>query len=161
VTHSLTSHDTSLYQVQVSRDRGSIEFAVRKPSEAEWMTNPDLNPDFLSCWGLWETDVVEVFFKRKADPFYYEIQVSPQNQRFQLQVIKPREIIATPLDLVWSHHSSIEGDLWRTKIEIPFEDELLGNYHACLGSPEARNYFSLIKYPGLPDFHRPQLFEEI
>ena len=68
------------------------EFVIEGPTH----TNPAL-PLGSPQWGLWEWDVVEVFVASTTASAsgptltpYYEYQVSPLGQHFELEILKPR-----------------------------------------------------------------------
>jgi hypothetical protein len=145
------------YHVFAKRQRDQVFFTVKKRPELNWRIGPT-PASAKSEWGLWQKDVVEVFFKRLPDDFYYELQVAPNHAFFHLKVLRPREIIASPLDLKWSFTSEIdqERNEWRVQLTLPFDGDIIGNFHACLGDPQT--FYSRHLYPGQLDFHRPELF---
>lgn len=124
-------------------------------------------------WGLWDYDVVELFFYAADRKSYYEFQLSPLNQGFQLEIFKPRISFCTPLDWSWQSDCQIIGNKsWKGFIKIPLEifskgpqlefSEIFGNVHAILGEKNLRKYYSLNPYKPSqgdgPDFHRPGHF---
>jgi hypothetical protein len=120
----------------------------------------DLNPS--KNWGLWHSDVVECFFGPKGE--YLEINLAPNNLAFNLMVLKPRELSYTPLDYKFSHETSITDWGWKASLVLPlsyFDDTKIihGNFFACLGKEDSREYFGLnINVKDEPNFHRPELF---
>ena len=126
-----------------------------------------MNGDFSldkSNWGLWEFDVVEFFYRKPSEQEYHELQVSPLNQKFHLNIIKPREIFYSPIEFYWSGQVECVEDTWLTQIQIPHNgSEIEGNFHAMLGDPnKSRHYFSYKVNPqAQPDFHRPEYFVKL
>src|SRR5690606_36744712 len=149
----------------------TFNFTVTKRDGSEYCANPDFGDDYSKNWGLWETDVVEAFIQLRNSPDevsapYLEIQLSPLNQPFALVIEKPRETFHYPEDLKFRHESSGEERAWRSILTVTIPDFLQGKHlfvglHACLGIGE-REFFALNPNPEVnPDFHRPELFEEV
>lgn len=161
------------FKSSIFRDDLCFEFEVRAK---ELFTNATL-PHEKPAWGLWDWDVVEVFIQPnlfKTD--YYEFQLSPLGQFFELEIFEPR--------VSWNDHfrsnlkveSQVEDKndfyLWLAKLSVPksvlglmastVENELKGNAFAILGSAENRTYWSLHgPRQSVPDFHRPQYFGKL
>ncbi len=116
-------------------------------------------------WGLWDFDVVEVFLQ-KSPGNYIELQTSPLNQWFSLEIIKPREETAPLKSLGKSKihgqltEKGFQGEFIIDKSIIPgVGPNIYGNLTACLGSQEQRSYYALnINKEDCADFHRPELF---
>lgn len=133
----------------------------------EWQTSKKFENDYKKNWGLWDFDVVEIFIQnRKLDDEMYapylEFQVSPLNQPFALDIIKPREKYFSPEVIDFETKVDVAINKWKTniKIKLPFDViSLYGNFHACLGTKEKRQYFSLNpNKEERPDFHLPKNF---
>ena len=106
---------------------------------------------------------MELFLTLPDSPAqYFEFQVSPVGQRFNLGIISPREVTFSPLDINWKCRIECQKELWESWLIFPFTSgpgELVGNAHACLGTGE-RDYFSLYGADqNPPDFHRPEIFD--
>lgn len=130
--------------------------------------NIDFGSDYKENQGLWDFDVVEVFIKREDSSEYLEVQSSPLNQPFALNIELPREKFYVPeiLDLAVSNFTL--NNTWKSTITIGLNsipgnsNKLIGNCFSCLGSAEQREYFALnINTESKPDFHRPELFIEL
>ena len=119
--------------------------------------------------GLWNYDVVEVFVQGEGDVNeYLEIQVSPLGQKFALYIHEPR-VKTTHVTKLKSTAEAYDRQVgWDAKFVI-YADEIPGdfsklraNFFACLGNHDYREYYALnINKEEFPDFHRPELFEEI
>lgn len=139
--------------------------------------SPYVNPSLAvgtSQWGLWDWDVVELFVScgggASRTP-YYEFQVSPLGQQFELEVFEPRK--RTNRDfrsgLVCSARIS-KGMGWEGELSVPLDrlgwngdsSTVFGNAFAILGGPGAKTYWSLFLGPQqTPDFHLPQEFHPL
>ncbi len=125
-------------------------------------------------WGLWEGDVVELFVRATAPGAcsdYFEFQVSPLGQTFELRIIEPRKKVdpgfrsgftamaeaISPSE--W--HAWMQVDLGRIGWSGNLKD-LEGGAFSILGKPGARSYHALfLPEQAVPDFHLPQHFQAI
>jgi hypothetical protein len=155
-------------------DRLRARFVVRCP---ELNVDPEV-PDNAPHWGLWERDVVELFIGFPHKP-YFEFQVSPLGQYFELKVLEPRMQWQRDLPGAWSRGARIisapeaapgsphQGAHWEAWMEIPLRplgwggdlEQLRGGAFAILGAASRRTYWSLFLPPQeKPDFHIPESF---
>jgi hypothetical protein len=157
--------------VDVRREGPLLTASFRVESGVAITANPAL-PVGESQWGLWEWDVVELFVS--CDPGrlpYYEFQVSPLGQRFELEIFEPRKRFNR--DFRSGFESSarrLSETSWEAEMRIPLDQlgwdrkgaSLAGNAYAILGPAAARTYWSLFLGPqAKPDFHLPQQFHKI
>jgi hypothetical protein len=150
------------FGIELSEGLIRAEYEVFIDRKMNWNTDPGLNADSPSNWGLWNFDVVELFFRKPSDGEYYELQLSPLSQRFQLLVFKPRESYCSPLDLNWQGCSEIIDNCWQAKMEIKWDGPIKFNAHAIVGPANKRAYYSYNAYEGeQPDFHQPKHFSTI
>ncbi len=160
------------HRIKVSFDRQgnkvTLNYEVQKRSASEWHTDPALTSDWAKNWGLWNKDVVEAFLQLRNTPNdlkapYLEIQLSPLNQPFALIITEPRKTFFAPANLQFSSESSVEGKIWKAKLEVTLPADLkgtllYGGFFSCL-EIEPREYYALNPNPEeKPDFHRPELF---
>lgn len=153
------------HQVSVHYEVGNkLEVSFKVETNSGWNTKHRFGTDPRKNWGLWDYDVVECFFGNKEGQ-YLEVQLSPLSQGFNLVITEPRKIFYTPLDYHPSFYSEWDDKVWKAKMSLPIdyldiEGDLYGNFFACLGKPEAREYFALNTddVKKTPDFHRPELF---
>lgn len=149
----------------------SAHFVVKKAKPFFWLTDQNFSQDNNKNWGLWNFDVVEVFLQPRKEIThfqgpYLELQVSPLNQGFNLQIIEPRKIYYTPLELKYFHQTFLSETLdsfrWESRLTVQLPETakyLFGNCYACLGYGESREYFGLnLKPSSHPDFHCPDYF---
>ena len=128
-------------------------------------------PTDKSQWGLWEWDVVELFLATNASANYYEFQLSPAGQFFELEIFEPRKRFNK--DFVSGFEHSVERvapDAWTAEFRIPLRklgwdgklESVRGNAFAILGASGAKSYWSLNLPAQLkPDFHLPQFFKAV
>ena len=119
-----------------------------------------------SQWGLWEGDVVELFVSvGKGD--YFEFQVSPLGQYFELKIFEPRKRFDREFSSSFVHGAKQVPGGWSAWLKIPLRElgwtgdiaQVRGNAFAILGEPAHRRYFSLfLPEQEKPDFHLPQHF---
>ena len=150
-------------------DRLVAAFEVEATGE-EPSVNPDLPAD-ASAWGLWDWDVVELFVRANARPTYYEFQVSPLGQYFELEIFEPRKRFNR--DFTSGFRQSVTRSRsggWQARFEIPLSrlgwdgrpESLVGNAFAILGPAGHRTYWSLFLPPQqTPDFHLPDRFRPL
>lgn len=178
LVHSVLGNETSTKTIKSTASLGtdivSVRFEVFNEDES---INSELSTE-KSVWGLWDFDVVELFLGVVEQGShevkkYFEFQVSPLNQFFELEVTKPRVQFNKSYRSGFRHTASKNGPKWSAEMIIPFSsiglDEdlaknkiLVGNFFACLGPKERREYFSsfLPKQTQL-DFHTPENFKKI
>jgi hypothetical protein len=169
---SLKPHKSSpsSTHIHVSLQKRSHDLLVHFTVEntlSPWRTSERFGKDPAKNWELWNFDVVEVFLQGRSHAHdmkspYLELQVSPHNQGFQLQILEPRKIFYTPLKIGWEYKTHLTPQLWETEIKIGLssdfkEKEIFAGFFSCLHEP--RSYFShKPNKEAKPDFHRPELF---
>lgn len=163
-------------KLQCSDSTLKVQFSVLSKVPAN--VNPAL-PFDQAAPGLWNTDVVEIFLRLSHDGPYYEFQVSPLGQFFELEIIRPR----VELNSEYKSHgkfeaqslSSTEGEYsWSASFLIPLQsfpsftqnefkiEKLEGGLFAILGTPQQRSYYSAFLPPQrVPDFHKPEFFKKL
>ena len=149
---------------------GVLRADFQVESSLPFQTRPELQ-DPQSNWGLWEGDVVELFLQLQGPGSpYYEFQVSPLGQRFQLQIQKPR--------VEWDSSFRCQGfnsgvsrastgGSWQARLEIPLGElgwdgevrSIRGGAFAILGGKSERSYWAaFLPRQEKPDFHLPEEF---
>lgn len=116
-------------------------------------------------WGLWESDVVEIFIAEPGTHLpYYEFQISPLGQYFELEILEPRKKINRDYRSggKWSA-KRVGDDAWDALFRIPWKTpQILCNVFAVLGESAEKRHLGLFTPPQAePDFHLPEYFSEI
>ena len=161
--HSITYlwDGTSLKQadivhVSVKEQEQSILFEI----DAPYYDDPAPNVPPSSVWGLWEYEVVEVFFVGE-DGQYLEAEFGPHGHHLVLWLSAPRTIEKKHLPVQFS--TQIQNGRWKGTAQIarailpsPIKKWNLFSIH---GVGEQRQYQCMhpLGTPK-PDFHQPQLF---
>lgn len=131
-----------------------------------------------SQWGLWDWDVVELFVScagRLDHLPYYEFQVSPLGQFFELEIFEPRKKVNRDFSSGFAHSVRSQGPgKWEASLRIPLAqlgwdgrtESIVGNAFAILGAPSEvpsdRTYRSLfLGHQEKPDFHVPAAFRRL
>jgi hypothetical protein len=138
-------------------------------------TKPNANAKLehgVSQWGLWDWDVVELFIS--ADPAsktYYEFQLSPIGQFFELEIFEPRKSFNREFNSGFKHHVELVSPThWRAEMQIPLKSigwdgkpaSLCANAFAILGEGVKKTYWSLtLPRQEKPDFHLPEHFQAV
>jgi hypothetical protein len=162
--------------------RVSVDFSLEHSSlvalfRVEALLVPYLNVGLSkdeSQWGLWDWDVVELFLScggmRSHTP-YYEFQVSPVGQFFELEIFEPRKRFNREFRSGFEHSVNKVGEgAFEIRMSIPLiplgwigdPATIFGNAFAILGAPEKRIYHGLFLEPQIkPDFHLPAEFKRL
>lgn len=116
-------------------------------------------------------DVVELFmtFSETGYP-YFEFEVSPYNQNFQVRIItRAKHQEGIDLGLV-STATIRQGSGWEAELRIPLKPlgwdgdakKILGNFYSILGRGSKRSYWStFLPRAKKADFHQPQFFQPL
>lgn len=134
------------------------------------VTAPSLNAKKVLERGEYpyQFDVVELFVTFSESGFpYFEFEVSPYNQTFQVRIVGAKEHHeGTELGLV-STATIVTGG-WRAELKIPLKplgwdgdpSKIRGNYYSVLGTARERSYWStFLPRTAKPNFHQPQYFK--
>ncbi len=141
-----------------------VIFEVESASD---YVNPELSTEG-SQPGLWDWDVVEVFLQNPARDRYFEFQLSPLGQHFELEILEPRKRVNDQYRSSFAKQvKRISATRWEARFRISWKalgfgaqpTQVFGNAFAILGEPERRHYWSLLTPPQeKPDFHIPKHF---
>lgn len=119
-------------------------------------------------WGLWNYDVVELFWSTDArHKTYTEWQVSPLGQGLELQIIKPRSIYFTPLTTSLKFAVNCKEHSWQTIFTLSqataAKTPIFWGAYACLhdGQGHTWHFTHEIDPEGIPNFHQPEKFKTL
>ena len=173
---TLKQANTNLINQALIDSKITVEFALIKKeliahfavqSEQAPSVSPQLASD-SSQWGLWDWDVVELFLATSDSTVYYEFQVSPLNQFFELEIFEPRKRYNKEFKTGFIHSASKTEKGWTAEMRIPLEklnwdgrkESLRGNAFAILHQTHGPTHWSLnLPKQEKPDFHLPQYFQ--
>jgi hypothetical protein len=116
-------------------------------------------------------DVVELFVTFSETGFpYYEFEVSPYNQTFQVKIVGHGSF-QEGIDLGLVSSASIVPGGWTAEFKIPLKPlgwdgdakKIRGNFYSILGRAPKRSFWSSFqpKAAGKPNFHQPQFFQQL
>jgi len=157
------------FEISEKRHYLEIHFSVISHLNS-WNTSELFSHDPRKNWGLWEKDVVEVFWQNRKNSHdhiapYFEWQSTPNHKNFCLEVTKIRTCYHTPMNCpVQFVPGQTTPTHWHTTIKVPpsFYSQQNHPYlgiFAILGPSRKRQYYSLNAQKMLkPDFHRPEFF---
>jgi hypothetical protein len=120
----------------------------------------------------YQFDVVELFVSAAGSNNlpYYEFELSPLNQTFQVKVVDPRESYIDGVEMDIRTHTEKTAFGWIGTIEIPLVNllwtgdikDVVGNAYAVQGMPHQRSYWSLyLPQQKKPRFHLPEFFRPL
>ncbi len=118
----------------------------------------------------YQFDVVELFVTFSPSGFpYFEFEVSPYNQTFQVRIVSAREHLEG-VDLGLISTAQISQGSWTAELKIPLKPlgwdgdagKVRGNLYAILGQGRQRSFWSAF-LPSAPkaNFHQPQYFRPL
>jgi hypothetical protein len=136
------------------------------------VSTPSLNAKKVLAPGEYpyQFDVVELFVTFADSGFpYFEFEVSPYNQTFQVRIVSAKE-----------HHEGVDLGListaeivkggWNAELKIPLKPlgwdgepaKIRGNFYSTLGHAGQRSYWStFLPKADKPNFHQPQYFKPL
>jgi Carbohydrate family 9 binding domain-like len=150
-------------KTSLTDDALTASFTVSSPSiNAKRVLAPGAHP--------YQFDVVEVFASFSDNGFpYFEFEVSPYNQTFQVRIVSKRER-HEGIDLGLTSTAEISRGGWTAELKIPLKPlgwdgdpgKVRGNLYSILGPSKKRSYWStFLPKVAKPDFHRPEYFRSL
>lgn len=121
----------------------------------------------------YQRDVVEIFISVEGNSDslpYYEFELSPLGQTFEVRVDDLRKPYATHLKMGVFYRVERSAEGWTGEMRIPLENlgwngdlkNIVGNAFAIQGKAPNRSYWSLFTPPmKKPNFHRPEFFRPL
>ena len=164
VTPATSSLKNSV-QVHVSLTDDALiaRFAVSAPTlNAKKVLGPNEYP--------YQFDVVELFVTFSDSGFpYYEFEVSPYNQTFQVRIVSAKQH-QEGVDLGLTSTAAVVTGGWNAELTIPLKplgwdgdpSKIRGNFYSILGQGRSRSYWSaFLPKAKKPNFHQPQYFQPL
>jgi hypothetical protein len=144
-------------------DTLTVHFSVSAPSlNAKKVLAPGEYP--------YQFDVVELFMTFSDSGFpYFEFEVSPYNQTFQVRIVSAKEH-HEGVDLGLASTADIATGGWKAELSIPLKplgwdgdpEKILGNFYSILGQGRERGYWSaFLPKATKANFHQPQYFKPL
>src|SRR6204780_480613 len=136
------------------------------------VSTPSLNAKKVLAQGEYpyQFDVVELFVTFSDSGFpYYEFEVSPYNQTFQVRIISAKQH-QEGVDLGSASTAAIVAGGWNVELKVPLKplgwdgdpSKIRGNLYSILGQGQARSYWSVfLPKAAKPNFHQPQYFKPL
>ncbi len=148
-------------KASLADDTLTVSYSVTAPLNAAKVLGPEQHPYMF--------DVVELFvtFSEAGFP-YFEFEVSPFNQTFQVKIVgRTRHQEGVDLGLVSAATISPHG--WIAKLQIPLKPlgwdgdpgKIRGNFYSILERAPRSYWSSFLPKAKKPDFHQPQFFQPL
>jgi hypothetical protein len=151
-------------RASLADDTLTISYSVSAPSlNARKVLGPQQHPFMF--------DVVELFVTFSETGFpYYELEVSPFNQTFQVRIVSRTQPFQEGVDLGLVSTAAIVPGGWTAELKIPLKPlgwdgdpgKIRGNFYSILGRAPKRSFWSLFLPPAKKaNFHQPQFFQPL
>jgi hypothetical protein len=136
------------------------------------VSTPSLNAKKVLARGEYpyQFDVVELFVTFADSGFpYFEFEVSPYNQTFQVRIVSARDH-HEGIDLGLTSTAAIVAGGWNAELKIPLKalgwngdpSKIRGNFYSVLGAAKERSYWSaFLPQAAKANFHQPQFFKPL
>ncbi len=160
-------------QLQIMQHAGqTLLYAKFEVSVAKIFAPPTLSAGQYP----FQFEAVEIFLRANQDSqdnfSYYEIELSPYNQTFLVQIDceNSKKKMLNDVDLQLKSQVTRSNQGWIGEIWLPLDkikwsgkiEDISGNIFAILGQKPNRNYFSAFTPPQQkPNFHLPELFQKL
>jgi FAD/FMN-containing dehydrogenase len=148
-------------RISLEGDTLVADFSVSAPLNARKVLGPHQYPYMF--------DVVELFLTFSESGFpYYEFEVSPYNQTFQVNIVsRARHVEGVRLGLVSTAKIAPGG--WTAEMKIPLRTlgwdgdhgKIRGNLYSVLERSPRSYWSSFLPRSGKPNFHQPQFFRPL
>jgi hypothetical protein len=135
------------------------------------VSTPSLNAKQVLASGEYpyQFDVVELFVTFSDSGFpYYEFEVSPYNQTFQVRILSDKEH-HEGVDLGLTSTAAMVSGGWNAELTIPLKPlgwdgnpgKIRGNFYSTLGRSPRSYWSAFLPKAARPDFHQPQYFKPL
>jgi len=117
----------------------------------------------------YQFDVVELFATFSDSGFpYFEFEVSPFNQTFQVRIVSAKEH-HEGVDLGLTSTAVIEPGGWNAELKIPLKPlgwdgdpaKIRGNFYSTLGQRPRSYWSTFLAKAAKPNFHQPEYFKPL
>jgi hypothetical protein len=148
-------------KVSLAGDTLIASFSVSAPLNARKTLGPKQYPYMF--------DVVEVFVTVSESGFpYYEFEVSPFNQPFQVKIVKGKPF-QDGVELGLMSSAKIVPGGWTAEMKIPLKSlgwdgdpgKIRGNLYSVLERAPRSYWSSFLPKAKKPNFHQPQFFQPL
>ena len=146
----------------LANDNLTVGYSVSSPSlNASKSLGPQQHPYMF--------DVVELFVTSSETGFpYYEFEVSPFNQTFQVRIVS-RTLHQEGVDLGLVSTATIVPGGWSAELKIPLKPlgwdgdprKIRGNFNSILGRAPRSYWSSFLPKAKTAKFHQPQFFQPL
>jgi hypothetical protein len=135
------------------------------------VSTPSLNAKKVLAQGEYpyQFDVVELFVTFSDSGFpYYEFEVSPYNQTFQVRILSAKQH-QEGVDLGLTSTATMAAGGWNAELKIPLKslgwdgnpEKIRGNFYSTLGKGPRSYWSTFLPKAKKPDFHQPQYFQPL
>jgi len=136
------------------------------------VSTPSLNAKKVLAAGEYpyQFDVVELFVTFSDGGFpYYEFEVSPYNQTFQVWIVSAKQH-QEGVDLGSTSTATMATGGWNVELKVPLKllgwdgdpSKIRGNLYSIFGQGRARSYWSVfLPKAAKANFHQPQYFKPL
>jgi hypothetical protein len=136
------------------------------------ISSPSLNAKKVLGRGEYpyQFDVVELFVTFADSGFpYFEFEVSPYNQTFQVRIVSAEER-HEGVGLGLTSTAALVPGGWIADLKIPLKSlgwdgdpaKIRGNFYSALGAVKERSYWStFLPHSAKANFHQPQYFKSL
>jgi hypothetical protein len=148
-------------RASLAGDNLIASYSVTAPLNARKVLGPQQYPYMF--------DVVELFVTFSETGFpYYEFEVSPYNQTFQVRIVGPTQH-QEGVDLGLVSSAAIMPDRWSAQMKIPLKPlgwggdprQIRGNFYSTLERAPRSYWSSFLPSAKKPNFHQPQFFQPL
>jgi hypothetical protein len=151
-------------KVSLADDTLTANYSVSAPSlNARKILGPRKYP--------YDFDVVELFVTFSESGFpYYEFEVSPYNQTFQVRIISHTQPFQEGVDLGLASTATLVPGGWTAELKIPLKPlgwdgdprKIRGNFYSILERAPKRSFWSsFLPRAKTANFHQPRFFQPL
>ncbi|WP_213741839.1 carbohydrate-binding family 9-like protein [Bradyrhizobium sp. dw_411] len=143
-------------------DMLTVNYAVTAPLNAKKILGPKQFPYMF--------DVVELFVTFSETGFpYFEFEVSPFNQTFQVRIPGGGKPFQEGVDLGLVSTATLAPGGWTAELKIPLKPlgwdgdpkKIRGNFYSILEHAQQSFWSSFLPKAKKPNFHQPQFFQPL